>query len=120
MLFEDIGFSCKKIVLMGVNSSFNKYTMTDDCYVSEFYPTCRYMCHSADGRSSSVQREEVVDYQPEIEPVPPLEGQYKPLTPLDRVSDPVSGHDPPSQTSTLSQSEDDIPMIQKLQQLNHK
>ena len=94
--------------------------MADDCYVREFYPTCRYVCHSADGRSPhvSVQREEVVSQQPEIEPVPPLEDQYKPLTPLDRVTDPPC--DPPSQTSTLSQSEDDIPMIQKLQQLNQK
>ncbi|CAC5379019.1 JBTS26 [Mytilus coruscus] len=80
---------------------------------------------SADGRRSPlVQKEEMVSSQSDLpsEPVHEPTTQYS--APPQFIKDPPSDHmsplDPPSQHSTLSQSEDDIPMIQKLQQLNHK
>lgn len=101
-------------------SPLNKYSMGDEEFNSEYYPNCRYVCHSADGRRSPlVQKEEMVSSQSALpsEPEPTTQYSAPPQSIRDPPSDPV---DPPSQHSTLSQSEDDIPMIQKLQQLNHK
>ncbi|XP_052071709.1 katanin-interacting protein-like [Mytilus californianus] len=85
----------------------------------------RQFSDSADGRRSPlVQKEEMVSSQSALpsEPVHEPTTQYS--APPQSIKDPPSDHiaplDPPSQHSTLSQSEDDIPMIQKLQQLNHK
>jgi hypothetical protein len=86
----------------------HKYTMDINENSNDFYPNCRYVSRSADARSPRQQKEEVVSSQAVL----PLEPSREP------PSEPII--DPPSQHSTLSQSEDDIPMIQKLQQLNQK